>query len=273
MNARFSNRFGYTPSEKEIAIREDAPLGLRQFIVQLVYDCGYQPSFCRRIICRVLSITPDRNNWTEYPNIEYEASQLIEECDWFFVYDIIEAFGNAIDTNYREEFQDDLNLYFKQSGIGWKIEYGSIEYRGAEEFETAIKQVETVLETAKLETAKTEIKEAIHDLSRRPVPDITGAIQHSLACLECASREITGDKKATLGDIIKKHPGIVPRPLDLAIEKIWGYSSEQGRHLREGLIPNFDEAELVVGLTATIAIYLGKKLGGKIENKDADFPF
>jgi len=48
--------------------------------------------------------------------------------------------------------------------------------------------VVTVLETAKLETAKTEIREALNDLSRRPTPDITGAIQHSLACLECVAR-------------------------------------------------------------------------------------
>ena len=169
--------------------------------------------------------------------------------------------------------QDELNLYFRQSGVGWKIEYGLIEYRGDEGFETTIKHAETALETANLQTAKKEIKEAIHDLSRRPDPDVTGAIQHSLACLECTSREITGEKKATLGEILKKNPGFVPRPLDQAIEKIWGYTSEQGRHLKEGETPGFDEAELVVGVTAAVAIYLGKKLGDKSEKKEDDFPF
>ena len=72
----------------------------------------------------------------------------------------------------------------------------------------------------------------------------------------------------------KKHPNIVPKPLDIAIEKIWGFTSEQGRHLREGQAPEYLEAELVVELSAAISTYLGKKLSGtntKVE--DDDLPF
>ncbi|MCZ2247191.1 MAG: hypothetical protein LC111_00330 [Bacteroidia bacterium] len=123
------------------------------------------------------------------------------------------------------------------------------------------------METAKLNTAKTEIREAIFDLSRRPTPDITGAIQHSLACLECVLREISGDRKLTMGKIIEKHPNIVPKPLDNAFEKIWGFASNQGRHLQEGQAPEFLEAELVVELTAAIATYLGKKFSGQNSNQ------
>lgn len=75
------------------------------------------------------------------------------------------------------------------------------------------------METARLDTSKIEIREAIIDLSRRPAPDITGAIQHSLACLECVSREIAGDRKLTIGKIIEKHPNFVPKSLENAIEK------------------------------------------------------
>jgi ABC-2 type transport system permease protein len=48
-----------------------------------------------------------------------------------------------------------------------------------------------------------------------------------------------------------------------AIEKIWGFASNHGRHLQEGQAPEYLEAELVVELTAAIATYLGKKLGGQ----------
>ena len=129
------------------------------------------------------------------------------------------------------------------------------------------------LKTAKLQTAKSEIKEAIKDLSRRPGPDVTGAIQHLLACLECVCREVTSDKKSTLGELIKKFPGVVPRPLDLAVEKIWGYTSEQGRHLREGQVPSYGEAELVVEVTAAISTYLGKKLSNVNIQTDDVLPF
>jgi hypothetical protein len=36
--------------------------------------------------------------------------------------------------------------------------------------------------------------------------------------------------------------------LNNAIQKLWGYSSEFGRHIREGRDPGFAEAVLVVGL-------------------------
>ena len=116
------------------------------------------------------------------------------------------------------------------------------------------------MEKANLGTAKTEIREALNDLSRRPNADITGAIQHSLASLECVARQIAGNTKMTLGELIKKYPNIVPKPLDEAISKIWGFTSEQGRHLREGGQPTYVEAELVVGLSAVLTTYLGKKM-------------
>ena len=181
----------------------------------------------------------------------------------------IEKRFSQLDQYIQTKFTNELNDYFKYSGIGWKIESGLIEVRGDETFEKSISVVTTVLKTANLQTANSEMHEALRDLSRRPIADITGAIQHSLACLECVCRETTGDKKATLGELIKKFPGIVPKPLDGAIEKIWGFTSEQGRHLREGNQPDYLEAELVVELTAALATYLGKKLGGTAEKETA----
>lgn len=271
----FSKRQGFhSLNEKEITVREDAPKGLRGFIRMTFYNLKKKPSDLRTITTSVLRIPPDRNNWSEYPNIDHEVEDHLENCDWYFVYDIIEAIIQSLNTQQRKTFTEQVNEYFVANGIGWKVVNGLIETRGDEVFETAVKTVVTVLETAKLQTAKTEIREALKDLSRRPEPDITGAIQHSLACLECVAREVAGDKKATLGELIKKHPNIVPRPLDAAIEKVWGFTSEQGRHLREGDAPEYLEAELVVELSAAISTYLGKKLGGTTKEPDSnDLPF
>lgn len=271
----FSKRQGlFLIKEKEITVREDAPEGLRGFLKMAFYDLDKNPSDLRAITSRVLKIPPDGNNWSEYPNIDWEVGQHLENCEWYLVYDIIEAIIKKLNAEEKTAFSDEINEYFIANGIGWKVVNGLIETRGDEVFETAVRTIVSVLETAKLETAKTEIKEALIDLSRRPTPDITGAIQHSLACLECVAREATGDKKATLGELIKRHPKIVPKPLDIAIEKIWGFTSEQGRHLREGEAPEYLEAELVVELSAAISTYLGKKLGGtnsKAESNDLSF--
>lgn len=254
---RFSKKFGYSTQEKEIAIREDALQGLRQFTIQTLYEFGYKPSQLRQTICRTLRQVPDDNNWSEYPNIDYEVRYLIENCEWFQVYDVIEAFYSKIKE--KQAFADEINDYFKTKGIDWKLENGQIIFRGDALFETHLHKAEKTLDLTGLQTAKNEIKEAIKDISKRPKPDITGAVQHSIACLECVAREITGDKKLTLGEIIKKNREIVPAPLDTVIEKMWGFSSEQSRHLQEGKEPAFDEVELLVGLSASISTYLARK--------------
>jgi len=263
---KFSKRHGRAVLDKPITIREGAPQELREFIIMTVYEFGYEPSWLRTAICRVIKKVPQADNWSEYPNIDRENVALLSDCEWYLVYDVIESLAQKIDKKYVLTFEGELNDFFKVNGIGWKMENGQIETRGDNIFEQSVNQVTTVLKSARLQTAHSEMTEALADLSRRPHPDITGAIQHSLACLECVCREVTGDKRATLGELIKKFPGIVPKPLDNAIEKIWGFTSEQGRHLREGNEPAYLEAELVVELTAALATYLGKKLGGTSEN-------
>jgi|LauGreDrversion4_2_1035121.scaffolds.fasta_scaffold09165_5 hypothetical protein len=271
----FSRRHGLLPlKEKEITIREDAPRELRGFVQMAFYNLNKKPSDLRKITSRVLRTPPDNINWSEFPNIQSEVSQHLESCEWYVVYDIIEAIIEKLNPVEQEQFINEVNDHFVANGIGWKIVNGQIETRGDEVFETAVNNVVSVLEAGKLQTAKTEIREALNDLSRRPTPDITGAIQHSVACLECVIREFTGNKKSTLGDLMKKFPGVIPSPLDKAIENIWGFSSEKGRHLREGEAPEYLEAELVVEVTSAISTYLGKKLIHKYSsNQKVEIPF
>lgn len=255
---RFSKREGYSGAESDITIREDAPDELRVYIIQTLYDLGVGPKSIRQVICRVLRVAPDDNNWSEYPNIDLEIRELISTCDWWKVYDIIEALSVKFQSPFCD-FNTEINDYFYEKGIGWKLDNGKIIFRGDCQFEDNLKRAKDVIIEHGFDTAKQEISEAISDLSKKPTPDKTGAIQHSLACLECISREIVGNRKQTLGELIKQNRAIVPPPLDIVIEKIWGFSSEQGRHLREGGDPEFDEVELLVGLSLSLSAYLAKK--------------
>ncbi len=58
---------------------------------------------------------------------------------------------------------------------------------------------------------------------------------------------------------MKRYPDVIPRPLDEAVSKAWGFASEHARHIREGREPTFEEAELVVGVAAAITTYLVRK--------------
>jgi hypothetical protein len=108
-------------------------------------------------------------------------------------------------------------------------------------------------------TTEGELREAMSDLARTPEPDLTGAVQHALAALECIAREHCGDT-ATMGKLIERYPGLFPKPLDASVEKVWGFASEMGRHIREGRLPKREEVELLVGLSAVWCAYIARKL-------------
>jgi hypothetical protein len=80
-----------------------------------------------------------------------------------------------------------------------------------------------------------------------------------MAALECVAKDVTGQAKATLGQILARKVAIVPKPLDQAVDKIWGFASDRARHVREGQALDREEAHLVVGLAAALAIYLVQK--------------
>lgn len=257
----FSERHGFkSQQEPEITVRLDAPKELRGVVILLADEFGIFPKELRDIICRVLLTRPDRNNWTEYPNIDDENHQLLDRTDWYKVYDVIEAVSTHLKKTKgsaeSDTFANKLNSYFNEHGIGWKLTDGYLEARNPEALEKSIKAATQALNDAGNITAQNELHEALVDLSRRPNPDVTGAIQHSMAALECVFRNVVGNPKATLGELLKKYPNTIPPPLDQSLDKLWGYASEFGRHIRKNREPEFSEAQLVVGVCAAIVTYL-----------------
>jgi len=272
MSSRFSNRHGYSPADAEITVRHEAPDELRSVVVEIAYESGFTPNPLRTLVCRVLRARPNPSNWSEYPNVDGEIRQLLDTCEWYYVYDVIEEIYSALSSggmiarsrrgssDGAENFSQEINRYFRGRGIGWQLVDGQIEMRGSEAFEEAVHGAKDALDAQGRSTATTELHEAIRDLSRRPEPDITGAIQHAMAALECVTRDVAGDQKPTLGELIKRYPDVFPKPLDQAVEKAWGYTSETGRHLKEGKTPTYEDAELIVGLCGVLCRYLAKKL-------------
>ena len=119
------------------------------------------------------------------------------------------------------------------------------------------------LSKTNLTAVNQEIQEALRDINRKPKPDITGAIQHATAAVECILRNITGDHNATLGQILKKRKDIIPPPLNISVEKAWGYASDRARHVREGVTLDYSEAEFVVTQFISVANFLARKFKGK----------
>jgi hypothetical protein len=242
MSQNFSDRYGFKPAEPEITIREDAPDDLRFAVAQIAVNAGMRPSQIRDVVCTVLFVAPDRNNWSDYPNIWDEVQWLLEKCDWFKVQE-------------ADQFRDELNRFFREKGIGWELkDHEGIVFRGSAPFTAATANAVEALEATGRTNAATEVREALRDISRRPEPDRTGAIQHSIAALECVARDIANEPRLTLGRLVPRLG--LPRPLDEAVEKLWGFASDRARHIREGQQLTDDEAELVVSVACAVSIFL-----------------
>ncbi|MEG8219292.1 hypothetical protein OSJ57_01495 [Sphingomonas sp. HH69] len=253
----FSDRHGFHGAEREITIREEAPEEIRAGVVMLGYAAGMGPGGLRATICEVLLKRPDPGNWSP-GNVENEVSRLIDNAPWYSIYDIAERlYGEIQKDDYTGakslEFERRLNLLFREHGVGWEMEKGAIIARGSEAFTIASKEAVSTMREAGKQTAASEVHEALIDISRRPKADVTGAIQRAMAALECVAREIDGSKD-TLGKIIPRLT--LPAPLDGALHRLWGFASEQGRHIQEGREPRFEEAELVVTVASAVCVYL-----------------
>ena len=256
----FSDRHGYKGADAEIAVREDAPEELRYAIPLIAQSVGMTPTAMRRNVCQVLLVRPDRSNWSDYPNVWDEVNEHIAECPWFKVYDIAEALHAALayaDPDRAQQFAERLNQYFRETGIGWEIRDGQITFRGSEVFADSTQEAVAVLTDSGRQRAANEIHEALRDISRRPEPDVTGAIQHVIAALESTAREVAGQPNRTLGQLIRHLD--LPPPLDTAVEKLWGYASDRARHVREGQTIDSAEAELLVSVACAVCTFLAKR--------------
>jgi AbiJ N-terminal domain 4 len=268
----FSVRHGYKENTRdaEITIREEAPEALRQTLLDIATQTGWDYDGLLSVATKI-----GKQPWeppepiTSGKKSVIQLRYLVYQWEWYLVYDFIERLCGEMaywsvpvnePAHPSDDFQNLLNSYLRHAGIGWELRGDKIVSRGSEAFETIIRKAAPVLTESGQETARREIHEAVADLSRRPHPDVTGAIQHAIAALECVARTVSGDSNPTLGALLKQHPGLIPKPLDIAVEKAWGYASERARHIREGGEPSRGEAELVVGIAASVATYLARTI-------------
>ncbi len=257
-----------------ITVRNAAPNKLRTAVATVAYIDGLEPKQLRSIICKCLRVAPDYSN-TSNSQVKWEVKRKLNRCDWHRVYDIIEAISYKIwrrDASYpimfgelfpkkASYFDKTINSVMREEGIGWKLIEGKVIYRGEGPFEAVAEAAPGYLKQASLPIAANELQQALNDMSRRPDPDLSGAIQHAYAGVECVVRQVCGDN-ATLGDLLKRYPDKIPPALSTAIGSLWGYASQYGRHMEEGKDPDTDDVSLAVQVAMAIAAYLSRKVDG-----------
>ena len=245
-------------SQKPITIRNSAPEEFRLWFVDFVVQIGLCIDQFRTVVCQRTYSAKDPNNWSPNEYMLEEIRQHILNAEWYYVYDVVESVYINISRDKQEEYSSELNTFFESNGYGWKFNDGLVQYRGDEITENIIS--EALESTSSAPTTNNELKEALKSLSRRPDADVTGAVQHSMAALECFSRQKLGESSSTLGDVIKRHRSELTSPLDIALEKLWGFASNNGRHIQEGSTVEYEDAELTLNVCFSLISYLEKKI-------------
>ena len=246
----FSRRFDLRPVPAKL-VRNEAPRKMREALLVLLSKHGVPVNIVRDSFYHVVQkFMP--SYLVNRPRYEH-LNLRIDDAEWYEFYDFVETLcSNLKDYSLEEE----ITALFAQHGIGWKILYGQMETRGDEPFEKSVFGARDALKCAGSSTAASELEEAIADLSRRPNPDARGAIVRAVGAVEALAKDLKKDSKATLGQLIKQLG--LPKPLDSAAAQLWGYASDQARHVTEGQEPDRLEAAFVVQVCAAFISYLSK---------------
>jgi AbiJ N-terminal domain 4 len=262
----FSKRHGFQKRPPEV-VREGAPEALRAFVLRKLSYRAHNIHGARRLASEALKYIPNPTN-QRVKQIWNEIEQAIQDCDWFLIYDLIEEMYRDLAWSFSDQdvFMRDVNELFEDQNLGWILRTAAIEgthlvapeivFRGSHAFELTFTRAVDVLHSSGRITAHNELDEAIQDLSRRPHPDLTGAVQHAIAALECVAADVCGDRSETLGQIVKHHPDRFPDPLGDAVSKLYGFASDRGRHIAEGKAPSQEEVEFVVSVAAAVTTFL-----------------
>jgi hypothetical protein len=257
----FSQRYGYGPATVAPSdlIRDDAPEGVRVGFLSIFEKILY-PGGLRDIVCAVLRKRPDPDNWSAYPNIWNEVQDLVHGAPWPKFYDIVEAALAAGDHYDRQRATEQLNELFAEEGLAWHVVAGEVVLRTGDVTDEVVAYAVEGLRDTGRPTAATELEKAISALSKRPQADTRDAVRFAAGAMEALARDITGDRNATLGDILKRHgETLLSPPLKIAFEKIWGFCGDKARHVDEQKAPTLEEALFVVGMIGAAAAFLARK--------------
>ena len=250
----FSGRVGLRPMA---IVHDDAPLGFRHAVVGALKSEAILSEMIIGIVQRGTTLPRPKGFLTDSV-----VMPMIEQCEWWQVFDVAELGFAAIHAerllgpDKAKAYERTINEACRVNNLGWQMDAGSFFVVASTAQHESATCVIDDLDAKGLKTSAGELREAHVDLSRRPQPDISGGMQHAGAAIECLSREISGDAKLTLGEIIKKHDDLFPGAYRKMAEAMWGIVSNQGRHLKEEGEPTLEEALFVVGSITNLAAYL-----------------
>jgi len=208
------------------------------------------------------------NYWSE---MREKIKKYFFNCEWYEVYDFIEFIANNYpDKKVNTKFMEFCNSLLERELSAYRFVGGKITQITSE---IEISEIEEALENSKpLKGVNTHLKRALDLLANRKSPDYRNSIKEAISAVEAICKLITREKRATLGQALKRieekvslHPS-----LKNAFNNLYGYTSD-AEGIRHALLdePNlsFEDAKfMLVSCSAFINYLISKasKIGIKI---------
>ena len=269
MDGYFSKRYNLRPKSCRYTyehVPESARAGLYQILDNYFQNRSLNANKLYLNIIHALPLDP-KNTGGKIVNLPVDArkdfGKLIMECEWWQFYDICEVIPRSF-APYHEhlikDFCEKVKILFKAEKLEFRMtEDGRVEQAESSFTDAAIKKARYLLREPGLEEANEYFEKAIKAINLQIGPDGERCIKNALLAIEQAVRNINGagDNGSSFSDVIEdvNRKGIISRPVEQVIRNIYDFADKQY---------GFEEAELVLDMSAAIMIYLvGKKCQSK----------
>jgi uncharacterized protein with PIN domain len=202
------------------------------------------------------------------PDLIKQVKKRYIESNWLEVYDFVEFVVNyrrSADEN--KMFIADCNLVLEKHVSAYRFVGMTLAPITSEEEITAVEQA--MSHGDQFRSVVSHLETAIARLADRESPDYRNSIKESISAVEAVCEIITGEKKVTLGQALKKI-GVHPA-LEKGFSAIYGYTSDAGgiRHaLSDDSIVDADDAKFFLVSCSAFVNYLIAKSSVHSTNSD-----
>lgn len=279
-NQLFTRMYKTRPTPEGL-IFDDIPEKTRIGIFHIIFSIFGNPyrgySYYQHLYQEICGVLRIRWDWTQTHELQFVQAieKAIMKCSWDDVYVICQIAYNFIKGNTsrnsnvlkpgaEERFQAEINGLFQDEFLGFTLKDGTVERTIDPITAGTIRESRVLLKQPEFVGADQHFEKAVKNFNMVPKPDVENCIRDAVASIESAGRVIMGDEKALLSDIIKTavKRGVIPKPLDQAFQSIYAYRGNEPA-LGHGAVDlskvTVDEAELILGFSAAMIIYLVKK--------------
>ena len=182
---------------------------------------------------------PDRTYWFQKSLKDY-----CEKCDWFGLYDVIEAIAASVDAEQEEwgyGYPQQLSKKDKLDLLGMLVnEALEREHSGYRYVEKVIVPITNKDELSSLEAAAAggglfsgagmHMRSALAHIAAKPEPDYRNAVKEAISAVESAAKAFAGSDSGTLADavkILKRDYNLHPALADGWL-KLYGFTNDEG---------------------------------------------